>query len=94
LPGKVGNQPRETREALSRLPTDPRKLLERVSADPFFANGADPGAPPTQGKRHDFTAELPPAVAPGAQFARILNILERASTIPPRSTPRLTARWR
>ncbi|MFF1511547.1 CU044_5270 family protein [Streptomyces sp. NPDC058326] len=83
-PGKVGSRPRETREVLSRLPTDPHELLERVSTDPFFAGGADPNAGPSQGKLHNFMAEQPPAVTPGAQFARILNILQSAPTIPPR----------
>ncbi|MFE5734280.1 CU044_5270 family protein [Streptomyces sp. NPDC056528] len=83
---KVGEQPHETREILSRLPTDPRKLLARVSNDPFFAGGLDPSEPPApgSGNRHDFLRERPPAVTPGAQFARILNILQSASSIPPR----------
>ncbi|WP_405903052.1 CU044_5270 family protein [Streptomyces sp. NBC_00656] len=87
-PGKVGSNPRETREVLSRLPTDPRKLLERVSADPFFADGPEPltVALPSnvEGKVHDVQRGTPPAVTPGARFVRIVNVLEKASNIPPR----------
>ncbi|MFF2775479.1 CU044_5270 family protein [Streptomyces sp. NPDC058052] len=85
-PGKLGSHPRETREVLSRLPTDPRELLERVSKDPFFAGGMDPSEKPTGGKGllHNFDREIPPAVTPGAQFARILHILQGAPNIPPR----------
>ncbi|HEY9329843.1 MAG TPA: CU044_5270 family protein [Streptomyces sp.] len=84
-PGKVGSSPRETREVLSRMPTDPRKLLERVSADAFFADGREPlfvsgGNVATV---HGFQAETP-AVTPAARFDRIVNILEKASNIPPR----------
>lgn len=87
-PGKVGSNPRETREVLSRLPTDPRKLLERVSTDPFFADGPEPltVALPSDvdGKVHDVQRGTPPAATPGARFVRIVNVLEKASNIPPR----------
>lgn len=85
-PGKVGDQPRRTRDVLARLPTDPHRLLKRVSTDPFFDNsGEQPGAALTHnlGERHDFSAEQPAAVTPGAQFTRILTILQTASAIPP-----------
>ncbi|MER7726264.1 CU044_5270 family protein [Streptomyces sp. NPDC096323] len=82
-PGRVGEQPRETREVLSRLPTDPHKLLARVSTDRFFAAGADPNAAPDSQGLHSISADQPPAVTPGAKFARILNILQTAPSIPP-----------
>ncbi|OIJ93289.1 CU044_5270 family protein [Streptomyces colonosanans] len=84
-PGKVGDQPRETREVLSRLPTDPRKLLARVSTDPFFATPGDPRSASMYylGGLHNFSADPPLAVTPEAQFTRILNVLQTASTIPP-----------
>ncbi|MFF7196929.1 CU044_5270 family protein [Streptomyces sp. NPDC008079] len=82
--GKVGDHPRETREVLSRLPTDPHELLKRVSTDPFFnSSGEEPGAAPTNGIFHSL-GERPPAVTPAAQFTRILHILRTASTVPPR----------
>ncbi|WP_405404588.1 CU044_5270 family protein [Streptomyces sp. NBC_01104] len=82
----VGHKPQETREVLSRLPTDPRKLLERVSDDPFFAGGVDPSAvlPYSPDKSFNSAGETSPAVTPGARFARIVNVLEVASNIPPR----------
>ncbi|MEU9205203.1 CU044_5270 family protein [Streptomyces sp. NPDC048332] len=86
-PGKVGSNPRETREVLSQLPTDPRKLLERVSADPFFADGPQPLTVPLSGNAdenlHNFQPGTKPAVTPGARFVRIVNVLEKASNIPP-----------
>lgn len=87
LPGKrIEDRPQETREVLSRLPTDPRKLLERVSTDPFFAGGPDASDVPADNTdmRHDFRAGDAPAVTPGARFARIVHILQAASSIPPR----------
>jgi hypothetical protein len=68
ISGQLGEQPRETGEMLSRLPTDPHKLLRRVSTDPFFEE----------------TLRKGPATTPGAQFSRILNILQVAPGIPPR----------
>lgn len=65
--GRLGDQPRETREVLSRLPRDPRQLLQQVSTDAFFEDRLLPG----------------PAVTPGAQFSRILSILQTASSTPP-----------
>ncbi|MFJ9429078.1 CU044_5270 family protein [Streptomyces sp. NPDC101490] len=86
-PPKVGDRPQETREVLSGLPTDPRELLERVSTDPFFARGHDPSAidPPVEGQdsQHNFWKIIPPAVTPGAQFARIVYILRSVPNIPP-----------
>ncbi|THA62144.1 hypothetical protein E6R60_35820 [Streptomyces sp. A0642] len=80
-PEKVGDRPRDTREALSRLPTDPRELLARVSTDPFFGAEADPLA----ALRHSEARPEPPAAdTPGAQFARILYILQNEPSIPPR----------
>jgi hypothetical protein len=68
-PGQLGEQPKETREVLSRLSSDPRKLLQQVSTDPFFTG---------------FPGVEKPATTPGAQFTRILNILQAAPSIPPR----------
>ncbi|MCD2462025.1 CU044_5270 family protein [Streptomyces sp. MBT42] len=84
--GRVGEEPRETWQVLSQLPTEPRELLARVSEDPFFDGGLDPSSPPTRGgrdNRHDFMEERPPAATPGARFSRILNILQTAPNIPP-----------
>ena len=67
--GRLGEQPKETREVLSRLSSDPRKLLQQVSTDPFFTG---------------FPGVEKPATTPGAQFTRILNVLQVAPSIPPR----------
>nr|WSW67702.1 CU044_5270 family protein [Streptomyces sp. NBC_00995] len=90
--GEVGAMPRDTRDVLSRLPTEPRKLLERVSADPFFATLVDPSVPPRHGPKgtiSTYVLEQSPAVTPGARFARILNILKSVSNIPPRTNAAL-----
>ncbi|MFF9148330.1 CU044_5270 family protein [Streptomyces sp. NPDC014861] len=86
-PGRGVSRPQETREALSRLPTDPRELLERVSQDPVFRSKLEPSGAyvgPDREAHDGGTAKHPPVTTPGAQFARILNILQTAPDIPPR----------
>ncbi|MFE6972596.1 CU044_5270 family protein [Streptomyces sp. NPDC057682] len=88
-PSKIGDRPRETREALSRLPADPRKLLARISTDRFYALEADPYAAIVHSIGHQSLPELPDATTPGSQFARILFILQNEPGIPPRTTAAL-----
>ncbi|MGW2589391.1 CU044_5270 family protein [Streptomyces sp. NPDC001515] len=89
-PGKIGDRPRETREALSLLPADPRKLLARISTDRFYALEADPYAALIHNSAgHGNQPELPEATTPGAQFARILFILQNEPGIPPRTAAAL-----